>query len=1338
MPRPKKSDLDFEIHEDTHDQQEHEHEHDEAATDVKDFASPAASALSGRDDEDEKVLRGDQSTLLNEEVDDDDDEEYKKCLPNSALDSNITRASTLVDEPRMDEVKGKIDAMLEDLGENVDDGMTEDSASRRESGVSSRGESRRASNVSDRSRGTGYDEDSVLDHDASVDGTEEDAHTQGSQSRRESAMSGVSQGTSGTVERTDLGSHYDDDEEYDEDSMLEQDEQTSRRESAMSSDSRRHSGLNRRTSGRTEALIHAAARDIVAQINQDRGRQSNGAESLASYQSDSRVSSARPSDVHESVAEESYVSNSKVSSARQSDAHQSVADERSFVSESKVSSARPSDVHESVADESFVSNSRVSSARPSDAHQSVTDERSLVSESKVSSARPSNAHESVADESYVSNSRSSSARPSDAHQSVADEKDFASDSKVSSARPSDVHESVVDGPQTPTQPAEEEDLPKVESRVSSARPSDVHESAAPSPRPSDVHESADEPRMSVEEDPAPVADEAETSSHHENEDDVFSEHSPRSSVGSISESDHHSHLQKMQASITQRMRGPRISDFSRLDDYADEEEEEDFIPTVRGTPRPAFRSPSSVKAMQMSSPTPSVLGSPRSSRRRTPLPTVSRLGSPSVSAQYSPKKTPPRFKRATPPLVLLHATLLPLRWAWAGVLEAATMEELSPEGKGLREAWRALQDRLGDTVCERGILLPHPQNDFEVLEERLLEALELPLRRRARILECGHYLGPSNEMSILEEEEDESEDDYEDRRPSRSSGFVDNKTHWCTTCRSDIRVEDSLGTGKIFRVKVYASNGLMKAGAWEACWKEMERVDVELEPILEAGVQEELGRLAAEQEKALVAQPVVEEEHVEEAVEDVSYLEREHVREQNELPSSPPVDTRVLESPRESLHHHSMDSPRETRHRDSHHRDSHLRDSLHHHHHGHASPPSGTVSTIALDAERRMRDEERLREIYGHTPPTHSAQAPTPQHEDSSAQYMHHRQHHHQSPPSPSAEAYARREERRNASPQRRNESLPELLLAAFRVAMQDRRNVAIVVMSALVLALAMRGGTGGMAAGTAQDGGTFQMGVKNVEVPTVTVIEREAWTRVVQDVVSPVSYSSSSSSASSASTAVAAAVSSASSVEVVASVEEPEPSSYSVEELVLEEETPSSSASEVVARSASESEVASEPSPDSESASEPSSASESESASASASAEPCSSDAAEAAAHEPETVVSERIVRVVETVTEKVVETATVTETQTARVVETAIASAEAEESPEEPLVEEQLAEEEIVEHQAAEEEAVEQAVEEQLVEEQYAEELAEQPIEQLLDGEVIEEPVVDVAVEDEDLDEL
>ncbi|RDA92002.1 hypothetical protein CP533_6048 [Ophiocordyceps camponoti-saundersi (nom. inval.)] len=320
------------------------------------------------------------------------------------------------------------------------------------------------------------------------------------------------------------------------------------------------------------------------------------------------------------------------------------------------------------------------------------------------------------------------------------------------------------------------------------------------------------------------------------------DHSPRSSLGSMSEAEQTKIEQTLsQRGIAQRSRSPRISE------PPPSEADDDFIPTLRGTPRPPFRSPSSVQALQrMTSPPPPpppTVGTPPLSGRRGVAGVI-------LSRSGSPRKTPPRFRRATPPLVLLHVTLLPLAaWRWAAVLDRARPNQLSAEAATLRDAWRHLLHRTGDTVSDRGVLLPHPQADYEVLEERLLEALELPLRRRARILECGHYLGPASELCVDEEEEEnddgegegkETEDDEGDGRDGDKA-----QTHWCRTCRSDIRY-DSLGEGKVFRVNVYASNGLMRAGAWAACWKEMERVDVELEPIVSATLHDELARLADE------------------------------------------------------------------------------------------------------------------------------------------------------------------------------------------------------------------------------------------------------------------------------------------------------------------------------------------------------------------------------------------------------------------------------------------------------------------------------------------------------------
>ncbi|KAI1406827.1 hypothetical protein F5Y13DRAFT_176249 [Hypoxylon sp. FL1857] len=323
---------------------------------------------------------------------------------------------------------------------------------------------------------------------------------------------------------------------------------------------------------------------------------------------------------------------------------------------------------------------------------------------------------------------------------------------------------------------------------------------------------------------------------------------------------------------------------------------------------------------------------------------------------------------------------------------------MSDQVKSLRESWRILQDRIGDTVIERGILLGHPQSDYELLEERLLEALELPLRRRARILECGHYLGPANEGNITEDEE--SEDEWGSVR-SRAT----NRRHWCSTCKNEIRY-DSLGPGRTFRVKVYASNGLMRAGAWTACWKEMERVDVELEPIVEPAVQEELVRLAAtRQERELTHQEEAE------IAKEVAQQMKEQ-KEQDDLLSS-----RYAASPR--------------------------------------TPVSDRARSPISAEERLRRDEERLREIYGHTPPPASPRMP------SREPSVHPHQDSYVPPPSPSPapqsppdESYEQKEPAQHGY---QNASLPELMLQSVRVLMQDRKNVIIFALSVFVLLLALR-----------------------------------------------------------------------------------------------------------------------------------------------------------------------------------------------------------------------------------------------------------------------------------------
>lgn len=262
----------------------------------------------------------------------------------------------------------------------------------------------------------------------------------------------------------------------------------------------------------------------------------------------------------------------------------------------------------------------------------------------------------------------------------------------------------------------------------------------------------------------------------------------------------------------------------------------DSLYSPRKISRHPFHTPSDIRAMQMYSPAPSLFSTPLSSKRQHP--TVSRLGTPTGS-QYSKSRTPIRFKknREESPLVLLHVTVLPLRWQYS---KAIVAPELPANLYNIREAYYLLQEKLSETILTRGILLPHPQDSYECLEERFLDALELPFRPRAKILKCGHYIGPDTTSS---------DDDSMDERDSGfgSTGRFKAKFDkiWCDICRRDVRYEDDYQDedDKRFKIKIFASNGLMRAGAWAAAWREMERVDVEIEPFVQPWMVEDMEEL---------------------------------------------------------------------------------------------------------------------------------------------------------------------------------------------------------------------------------------------------------------------------------------------------------------------------------------------------------------------------------------------------------------------------------------------------------------------------------------------------------------
>jgi len=225
----------------------------------------------------------------------------------------------------------------------------------------------------------------------------------------------------------------------------------------------------------------------------------------------------------------------------------------------------------------------------------------------------------------------------------------------------------------------------------------------------------------------------------------------------------------------------------------------DYEPSPMHKPYTPTYSRPSARRMQMSSPLrKGRLGTPQSEPRGSPR---------SRRRDYDQDEEPKRL-----PLVLLHITALPVSVSWT----VQAMREVLPQHT--IDNLQLLKSKLSDTVLKRGILIPHPREDYELLEEKLLETLEL---QEPRISKCGHYRGRHSTDSTMT-----------DGSTSTDSGVgssVDGSDEeHCSTCHHHLR---AAGSGKQkWSIKVYAANGLMRASAWSAAWSEMERIDVEIMP----------------------------------------------------------------------------------------------------------------------------------------------------------------------------------------------------------------------------------------------------------------------------------------------------------------------------------------------------------------------------------------------------------------------------------------------------------------------------------------------------------------------------
>ncbi|EZF77379.1 hypothetical protein H105_01391 [Trichophyton soudanense CBS 452.61] len=276
-----------------------------------------------------------------------------------------------------------------------------------------------------------------------------------------------------------------------------------------------------------------------------------------------------------------------------------------------------------------------------------------------------------------------------------------------------------------------------------------------------------------------------------------------------------------------------------------------YAPQVRDLDSP-FRHPSSVRAMQMgdedyyddgcmddgnyfSSP-PSrnsrMGGRQHGSPRMSDVSFRSRPMSPSDQRSYHTSPPQPIQPSKEYALVLLHCTLLPPCFPLSlppGLPPPSKelLKEILPDAYWTR--WKLLEEKIGSTglLRDRGILISHPQEAYDLLEERLLETLGLTRPRLA----YGHFIGGEDDT---DEDEHVTEDEDEDN--DTETGCV---KHKCQDCGQKV-IKNRDGIEKKWEVRVYAANGLMGQGAWSAAWKEMEKVDVEVGLCLPTKLRNEL------------------------------------------------------------------------------------------------------------------------------------------------------------------------------------------------------------------------------------------------------------------------------------------------------------------------------------------------------------------------------------------------------------------------------------------------------------------------------------------------------------------
>ncbi|KAE8146904.1 hypothetical protein BDV25DRAFT_161518 [Aspergillus avenaceus] len=269
------------------------------------------------------------------------------------------------------------------------------------------------------------------------------------------------------------------------------------------------------------------------------------------------------------------------------------------------------------------------------------------------------------------------------------------------------------------------------------------------------------------------------------------------------------------------------------------EEHLKLVPTMRKQ-HGVFRKSSSVRAMQMHTEGESddeYLTPPkRRGCRRSDMSVQPPGPSPLKRSPYYSPPVPEKIQKPKDyPLVLLHCNLLPPTLpipGFTGYPDPKVVREVLPPEYWKR--WKLLEEKIGSVVLrERGVLISHPEDMYDLLEERLLESLELQRPR----LDHGHFLS-----------HDETDIDKEDGSVVDESATDDEQGEQCPDCGGHV-IQHS-DTRRKWEIRVFAANGLMKAGAWAAAWKGMEKVDVEIGLWLPSELRRELENRMLESERS--------------------------------------------------------------------------------------------------------------------------------------------------------------------------------------------------------------------------------------------------------------------------------------------------------------------------------------------------------------------------------------------------------------------------------------------------------------------------------------------------------